>query len=193
MSLSQIIVDIDRCTTLTKEVSWPKVVSLIGQEFARKLIPPFGGSQNDVNSVIANEVRVIDKLCKGDGHSNTIKVLTHDWLNGKDQYYFFDMELCEMNLEGYMHEHASKLGLKYLDPIVDDELSSLSLWGIIRQITSGLDFIHNHRELHRDLKPRNGIFVLSTSILIFCSALLCTRQSLEDNRFRSHRRGDYPI
>ena len=126
--------------TLTKEVSWPKVVSLIGQEFARKLIPPFGGSQNDVNSVIANEVRVIDKLCKSDGHSNIIKVLTHGWLNGKDQYYFFDMELCEMNLEDYMQEDlASKLGPKrYFDPTVNDELSCLSLWGVVRQITSGL-------------------------------------------------------
>lgn len=159
------------------------------KEFARKVvIQPFGHSRDEV---IANEVRVIDKLCKDDGHPNIIKVLQHGWLNGKGQYYFFDMELCEMNLEDYMQEHiASKLGPKYLDPIVNDELSCLSLWGIVRQITSGLEFIHKHRELHRDMKPQNGIFVLSIARLTCISALLCARQSLEDNGFRPHFRGD---
>lgn len=35
-------------------------------------------------------------------------------------------------------------------------LECLSLWGIIKQITSGLAFIHSQGKLHRDLNPRNG-------------------------------------
>jgi len=33
----------------------------------------------------------------------------------------------------------------------------LTLWTIVRHITSGLEFIHSINEIHRDVKPKNGI------------------------------------
>lgn len=105
---------------------------------------------------------MIEKLCKGGGHPNIVVVLKHGWLN-LNENYFVDMELCAINLEDYIRkDFKTVLGLsQYLDPLsATDEvggwMSCLTLWGIMRQITSGLEFIHNHRELHRDLKPRNG-------------------------------------
>jgi len=110
-----------------------------------------------MNKEIENEARVIEKLGAKGGHRNIIAVLSHGWLS--DDRYYFDMEMCILNLEDYISGNIkSVLGIsKYIDPLFKDKsLQCLSLWGITKQITSGLDFIHSHGELHRDLKPRNG-------------------------------------
>lgn len=39
----------------------------------------------------------------------------------------------------------------------DDWPSIMKIWRIMEDITSGIAFIHFHKEVHRDLKPRNGI------------------------------------
>lgn len=93
-----------------------------------------------------NEVRAIDKLCKH-RHENIVTVLRHGWLNSS--YYFFDMELCEMNLEQYISGELNTSS-------VPETYDATEILNIITQVTSGLDFIHNHAEVHRDLKPRNG-------------------------------------
>ena len=106
---------------------------------------------------IKNEVRVIDKLSANGGHDNIVTVLNHGWLN--DNRYFFDMELCIFNLEDYILSCPKEiLGSPiYFDPSsMDDDLGCLSLWGIIKQISSGINYIHSHHEIHRDLKPRNS-------------------------------------
>lgn len=104
---------------------------------------------------IMNEVRAIDKLCK-QRHENIVAVLCHGWLNSS--YYFFDMELCSINLEQYVSgTEGGSLFQKYDSQKVVD---------IITQITSGLDFIHFQAEVHRDLKPRNGT-ILHENHLIF--------------------------
>lgn len=33
----------------------------------------------------------------------------------------------------------------------------MGIWNIVMQVANGLAFIHHHNEVHRDLKPRNGI------------------------------------
>jgi serine/threonine protein kinase len=114
---------------------------------------------------LGNEARVFEKIQAKGGHKNLISVLRHGELD--EQYYFFDMELCLMNLEHFIHGNVrSILGLeKYFDPwFANSELGSLSFWGITKQLLSGLDFLHSHGELHRDLKPRNGTVYL-TSVL----------------------------
>ena len=80
-------------------------------------------------------------------------VTRHGWLNSS--YYFFDMELCNLNLEEYIRGSAKKS--------IVEEAPKDSIFGIIREIASGLEFIHCHSEVHRDLKPRNG----SVSDIVF--------------------------
>ena len=131
------------------------------QEFARKLIHPVGGNQEDVETGIANEIRVITKLWSNGGHENIIQILRHGWLN-KDQKYYLDMELCAMNLDGFIRgPYIAALGNRYFDPkgIGGDGPECLNLWNIMRDIAGGLQYIHGLREVHRDLKPQNGTFL----------------------------------
>ena len=101
---------------------------------------------------IANEVKAITKLCPADGHKNIVAVLKHGWLK-RSPFYFIDMELCDFNLETYIHgswSPDSDSKAKARDPLRDS-------WFIMMDIVSGLHFIHNNGHVHRDLKPRNGI------------------------------------
>ena len=114
---------------------------------------------------IENEARVLEKLHSKGGHPNLISVLGHGELDC--DHYFFDMEVCIMNLEHFIQgEIKSTLGLEqYLDPcfeITNPNHACLSFWVIVKQITSGLEFLHSLHELHRDLKPRNGGSLNST-------------------------------
>jgi len=45
----------------------------------------------------------------------------------------------------------------------------------MKQITDGVNFIHNKGQIHRDLKLQNGMFVLLQliSLLIVASAVFC--------------------
>jgi serine/threonine protein kinase len=68
------------------------------------------------------------------------------------------MELCHFNLETYIYEN------------VEPCIWGTSLYGatglpcfpqfqrILRSIALGLEFLHKAKEVHRDLKPRNGMF-----------------------------------
>jgi serine/threonine protein kinase len=122
------------------------------------VVRSFGDPETpDLN--ITNEVRAINKLRTNGGHANIVAVLDHGWLKD-DAYYFFDMELCVLNLEGFIEGNFGHvLGLpQYLDPgYAKEELGCLNMWSIMMQITSGVEFMHDFKELHRDLKPRNGM------------------------------------
>lgn len=104
-----------------------------------------------------NEARVVEKFQTIGGHNNIISIWKHGELNR--HHYFFDMELCIMNLDHFVcGDIQSILGWdRFLDPaLVNCDLASLTFWGITKQIASGLAFLHSHGELHRDLKPKNG-------------------------------------
>jgi serine/threonine protein kinase len=65
-------------------------------------------------------------------------------------FYFIDMELCQENLERYIKTQREN---RNAQPMAMDQR-----FHIMKQIASGLAFIHNQGEVHRDLKPRNSIF-----------------------------------
>jgi serine/threonine protein kinase len=75
-------------------------------------------------------------------------------------YYFIDMELCDMSLQEYLYpdslQATTVLGLPPFMKDLPDSSIEGHIWGIMTQISSGLKFIHSHSLVHRDLKPSNG-------------------------------------
>jgi serine/threonine protein kinase len=121
--------------------------------FARKLLKPFSAlSENE----ILNEFRAIKKLCIPPSHENLVAVYRYGKLT-ESLYYYIDMEVCDLNLEEYIYEFDFK------NPSTSHEgqtllaLHTKSLMQIMRDISRGLTFIHENREVHRDIKPRNSI------------------------------------
>lgn len=151
--------------------------------FARKLIRPVGNITEIVHG-IANEVRVITKLSANGGHPNIVNILGHGWMN-IDERYYVDMECCAMNLEEFINGNfIDRLGKEYFNPRDDgDGPACLRLWTIIRHISSGLGYIHDLREVHRDLKPQNGN---SQSFTTDPSSFFHQRPGMEDHRFWPH-------
>ena len=97
-----------------------------------------------------NQVRAIKKLCGQGAHPNIVAVLKWGPLAGSP-YYLLDMELCDMNLERYIGS------LPHFVKTAPSSVKSSQIWNIMRQIANGRVFIHSHGEVHRDLKPRNGM------------------------------------
>lgn len=131
--------------------------------FARKLIRIFG----DVTRIdIENEARAIAKLCEGPGHRNIVRVLRHKWL-GWGNYYFIDMELCEVNLKSYINgergsivedrEFPHLINIAFVEQGCSMQTKLLNIWTVMSHLAQGVRFIHGHDLAHRDLKPRNGI------------------------------------
>lgn len=94
------------------------------------------------------------------GFKNVVSVLKWGSLN-HSPYIFLDMELCDLNLEDYIQRKWPP-GIEELIPsfaIVDTlapPLRIIPIWEIMRDICSGVAYIHDRGEIHRDLKPRNG-------------------------------------
>lgn len=103
---------------------------------------------------IANEARAITILCRN-SHVNIIHVFEHGYLNAAS--YFIDMELCELNLDEYIR--GRKTGVYGLLDWAEAAKQGYTIFltvAIMQQLLSGLIFIHHHREVHRDLDPKNG-------------------------------------
>jgi serine/threonine protein kinase len=98
---------------------------------------------------IVNERRAIEKLCMGKSHPNLIHVLQQGRL-ANSSYFFIDMELCDFNLEQYLLDKPIALFLR-------NGLGNTEILDIMTHLASGVEFIHSHGEVHRDLKPRNGM------------------------------------
>lgn len=118
------------------------------------MLRPFAGFNNEH---IKNEIRALDKICT-EGILNIVKVLRHD-VFPELNYYYIDMELCDINLEDYLYKSwptglVAKGSRYFVSPAYDISI----VWEIVRDVACGLAFIHSREEVHRDLKPANGIY-----------------------------------
>ena len=144
---------------------------------------------------VQNEVRAVLKLCAPGTHENIVVVLRHGTLFNSP-YYFFDMQLCDFNLESYSqrlwkHIHDESTGMTSRGNISYYNTRLLDVWIIMRQIANGVAFIHGLDEIHRDLKPRNGLHLLLLELtLCHFSSLLHSRSKMENCRFRYFSRGN---
>jgi serine/threonine protein kinase len=103
--------------------------------------------------VILNEERAIVKLSQS-GVKNIVTVLQFGFLENSPNYYFLDMELCDITLGDYISgELPSEFHASFN---VDASNRMVQVWRIMLDICNGVDFIHDQQEVHRDLKPNNG-------------------------------------
>ena len=141
---------------MIKYVSYCKV-GLSFQTFARKVIYRRPGRASELE--ILNEARAIEKLCKDSGNKHIVTVFDHGWLTTAN-YYFFDMELGDFTLENYVLGGKIEAPFEVLRNFGPDVYSTYNLSEtskIMEQLTSAIAFIHGKGEIHRDLKPRNGM------------------------------------
>jgi len=78
------------------------------------------------------------------------------------------MELCDINLDDYIMrrwtpQHRESMAY-FTDDVVAEERMSQA-WKILEDITSGLAFIHFHKEIHRDLKPKISTYSTPLALL----------------------------
>jgi len=115
--------------------------------FARKLLKPFASLSEQE---ILNEFRAIQKLCIEDSHENVVAVYSYGALPGS-LYYYIDMELCNINLQEYIYDFEGRGSANVLAP-----LDTKGVLQIMRDVSRGLTFIHERKEIHRDIKPNNS-------------------------------------
>lgn len=73
--------------------------------------------------------------------------------------YFIDMELCDLNLDTYIHRRWTTLiesKMPYFTIELPPSMKLAQIRGVVKDIASGLAYVHEHGEVHRDLKPANG-------------------------------------
>ena len=130
----------------------------------------FGGTNKrlEILEMIQNEARVNRKLCSLGGHENIVEVFRQGEVRDCGMFYV-DMELCDGNLEHFIEESYAN------DRSIDLRL----VWNIAMEIVSGVAFIHKHGEVHRDLKPRNSMALLTAPKL-----MLLVLFSQEKNRWK---------
>ena len=107
---------------------------------------------------IEHEALAIRKICENGSHSHIVEVLRLGQLRNTD-YYFIDMELCDMNLAEYIHRPTPPNpsdSIPYFIKNAPPPLKAHQIWNIMKQIASGVSYIHTLNMVHRDLKPTNG-------------------------------------
>jgi len=132
--------------------------------FARKFIRPFGDAKT---TDIIKEFTAVQKLCEPGLHKNVVAVLGCGRLRLALLYYFIDMELCELNLGTYISRKWTReleQSVPFLSEIHSSVTREISQMGqVMTDIGRGVEFIHSHEMIHRDLKPQNGTLLVSLS------------------------------
>jgi len=134
---------------------------------------------HESRDVIDNEARVLDKLGPKSAGENVLAALQHGWL--EDNRYYIDMELCVINLEQFIRRRRTLTMYPFWSFPPETARGPdicFNLWGITRQIASGLAFIHNEGEIHRDLKPQNGRVLDPERIMLILSVLLSIKDAV---------------
>lgn len=70
--------------------------------------------------------------------------------------YYIDMELCDSNLEQFIQDRSLS-GTQVI--------SMEQIWIIMLHIARGVAFIHTQEEIHRDIKPRNSIYLFFRGLI----------------------------
>ena len=136
--------------------------------FVRKVIRTVGQVNGDD---IAREIRTI-KNTSEPGHENVVQIIDHGWLRGLTGLYFIDMDLLLFNLEAYIHSETIRFPCRFFR-------SKPSQLQTLRQVVSGLAYIHEKEEIHGNLKPTNSTAQGVTQLIsvLFSSASWCWKLS----------------
>jgi serine/threonine protein kinase len=154
----------------------------MNQVFARKVIRIFGGvTEKD----ILNEARAAGKLCAPPTHKNIVCVFRQDWLSKSESLYYLDMQYCDFNLDCWIHGHRSSKLERIMPRLEGNRMTQI--WNVMRDLTSGVAFIHSRSQVHRDLKPGNSNS-LSVSQDTDNSFVFYHRSGLENRRLRAYIR-----
>jgi serine/threonine protein kinase len=112
----------------------------------------------------------VRKLCDPGTHRNIVSVFNRGKIPGQ-MIWFLDMERCDLNLEVYILRqwtprlHRTVPFLTGIDICPTSEKIN-QVGEIIEDIVKGVGFIHSQQMIHRDLKPRNSIRILSQELTI---------------------------
>ena len=130
------------------------------------------------------------KLTESGGHANIIHILKHGWLKGEGSVYYLDMELADFSLKDYIDDLYGKTNsanfavpsvppsppvLVQKNSLIIDRLHNVCT--ISSHILSGLEFLHEQNQVHRDVKPDNGTVHNHSSV--DSSSLLSSRTFME--------------
>lgn len=108
---------------------------------------------------IEHEAQVIKRICGEGAHPHIVEVLKLGELRNVD-YYFIDMELCDLNLSEYIHRSIPlnpSESIPYFIKNLPPPLKAQQIWNIMKQIANGVNYMHTARVVHRDLKPANSM------------------------------------
>jgi serine/threonine protein kinase len=114
---------------------------------------------------LEQEIRAVQKLC-GKGHRNIVTVLHLGQLR-HSSLFFIDMELCDLSLEFYLYRPTPPEPSQPIPYFVKDApppFRAQQIWTIMHDIASGVNFVHSHNMVHRDVKPSNGTISASDSL-----------------------------
>lgn len=139
------------------------------QHFARKMIMSSNFTRDAVN--IEAEFHAYDEFLKKTSHPNIIHVFNRGSYcipNMPITVHFIDMQLCDLDLHDYIHQPESRRyvdrinsssatnGCKFVTEDADLLSKAQNIWAIVLDIASGLEAVHSHNLVHRDLKPQNS-------------------------------------